>query len=87
MAQVAATVALSVGVRWGPVATLVNGTVVARRTRTTLAPARQQRLQLHRRVSHCLVGKGARQVVLHCPRGLTVLEERRMSYRQLDHRL
>ena len=36
MAQVDAAVALSVAVRWGPAGTAVNGTVVARRTRTTL---------------------------------------------------
>jgi hypothetical protein len=35
MAQVAATVALSVGVRCGPIEAAVNGTVVARPTRTT----------------------------------------------------
>jgi hypothetical protein len=34
--QVEATEALSVGVRWGPVRTSVNGTVVARPARTTL---------------------------------------------------
>ncbi len=34
-AQVEATEALSVGVRWGPVRTAVNGTVVARPVSTT----------------------------------------------------
>jgi hypothetical protein len=35
--QVAAVVVLSVSVRWGPVETAVNGTVVARPARATLA--------------------------------------------------
>jgi hypothetical protein len=33
--QVETAVALSVGIRWGPVGTAVNGTVVARPARTT----------------------------------------------------
>jgi hypothetical protein len=41
-AQVMAAVVLSVGVRWGPAVTAVNGTLIARPARTTLAPAGQQ---------------------------------------------
>src|SRR4029450_7207528 len=45
-----AAVVLSVVVRWGPVRTVVNGTLVARPARTTLAPAGSNSHRLHRRV-------------------------------------
>ena len=55
--------ALSVVVRWGPVRTAMNGTIVARLARMTLLEAWQFRQQLDRRVrldpgDACLVGKG-----------------------------
>jgi hypothetical protein len=43
MAQVEAAVALPVSVRWGPVGTAVNGTVVARPARATLVGPGQRR--------------------------------------------
>jgi hypothetical protein len=70
MAQVEAGVALSVAVRWRPVGTAMNGTLVARPVRTTMLPPGGDASQLGRSVSrpsvtHRLVGKsleGSRQV-------------------------
>jgi hypothetical protein len=62
MAQVEAAVGLSVGIRWEPVATAVNGTVVARPVRRTFVGPGVWH-QLDRRVrldpgDAGLVGKG-----------------------------
>jgi hypothetical protein len=46
MPQVMSAVVLSAGVRWGPVSTGVNGTLVARPVRMTMALAWRQRDQL-----------------------------------------
>ena len=62
MAQVEAAVVLSVVVRWGPVRTAVNGTVVARPAMTRFVGCGLRRRQLDRRVrldpgDVCLVAK------------------------------
>jgi hypothetical protein len=45
MAQLTPTVALSMTVRWGPLGTAMNGTLVARPQRTNLVSAWQRRSQ------------------------------------------